>query len=82
MADLDILLSRLDQLERAVKDISIPSPQAPDEIIDTKELCRRLAISEPTCIKMRQQKKIPSIKIGNSVRFNWPKVITAIEQKK
>jgi excisionase family DNA binding protein len=51
-----------------------------EEIIDTSELCKRLAISEPSVIKWRRKKKIPFLRIGSSVRYNWPAVVRAIEK--
>lgn len=51
------------------------------EIIDRKELCKRLAITEPTAIRWEKKGKIPCFHIGSSVRYNWPAVIEALEQK-
>lgn len=49
------------------------------EIIDTRELCSRLGITEPTVIRWRKKGKIPFIQIGSSVRFNYHKVLEALE---
>ena len=49
------------------------------EIIGTKELCSRLGVTEPTIIRWRKKGKIPWLQLGSSVRFNYPKVIEALE---
>ena len=49
------------------------------EIIDREELCKRLAITEPTVIRYERKGKIPRLNIGNSVRYNYPAVIEALE---
>lgn len=69
------------RLERIEQKISIPSAEArvPEEIINQDELCRRLDITEPTVIKWRKKGKIPFLMIGAVIRYNWPAVITALE---
>lgn len=56
-----------------------PAPQG--EVIDRKELCKRLKISEPTAIAWEKKKKIPSFKIGSAVRYRWDKVLERLEKK-
>lgn len=51
------------------------------EIIDRDELCKRLAITEPTAIRWGKKGKIPCFRIGSSVRYNWPVVINVLEGK-
>lgn len=53
-----------------------------EEIIDRAELCKRLSITEPTAIRYERKGKIPSLRIGDSVRYNWPAVIEALESNK
>ncbi|RQP19920.1 MAG: hypothetical protein EAS52_00820 [Parapedobacter sp.] len=56
---------------------------AQPEIIDSKTLLKRLAISEPTLIRWRQKGIIPYIGLhGSVIRYNWPKVLEALESKK
>lgn len=50
------------------------------EIIDRAELCKRLDISEPTVIRWEGKGKIPSLRVGDRVRYNWHKVLKALEQ--
>ncbi len=57
-----------------------PSPQI--EIIDRKELLRRLAITEPTAIRWGRRGTIPEIHIGSNIRYNWPAVVLALENPK
>jgi len=59
------------------------SPTTPKpEIIDRDELCRRLDLTEPTVIRWEKKGAIPSMRIGSSVRYNWPSVVESLENKK
>lgn len=55
---------------------------SPPEIIDTKELIRRLNVTEPTIIRMRKKQILPFMQIGSAVRYNWHAVVKALENKK
>lgn len=55
-----------------------PSPK--NEIIDRGELCKRLAITVPTAIRWERKGKIPSLRIGSNVRYNWPQVIESLSK--
>ena len=78
----DVILERLNGLETLILNNSQNSnnSQADAEIIDRAELGKRLGITEPTVITWERKGKIPSIRIGGSVRYNWPKVIEALEK--
>lgn len=52
------------------------------EIIDTKELLLRLSLSEPTVIRYRQKGVIPFLQIGNAIRYDYQKVLEALEKRK
>jgi hypothetical protein len=52
------------------------------EVIDRPELCRRLAVTEPTVIRWEKAGKIPRMEIGTAIRYNWPKVVAALENDK
>jgi excisionase family DNA binding protein len=54
----------------------------PIEIIDTATLCSRLNITEPTVIRHRKRGKIPFLRIGSSIRYDWNAVVKALESKK
>jgi hypothetical protein len=49
------------------------------DIIDRLELCRRLNITQPTCIKFEKSGLIPALRIGETIRYNWPQVIQQLE---
>jgi hypothetical protein len=51
------------------------------EIIDRSELCKRLAITEPTAIRWEKKGKIPCFRIGSSVRYNWQTVMDSLTKK-
>jgi excisionase family DNA binding protein len=50
------------------------------EIINRNELCKRLSITEPTVIRWEKKGKIPVLKIGRNVRYNWIAVIKSLEK--
>jgi excisionase family DNA binding protein len=50
------------------------------EIINRDELCKRLAITEPTVIRWEKKGKIPSLRIGSNVRYDWQAVIKSLEK--
>lgn len=52
------------------------------EVIDTKELLLRLSLSEPTIIRYRQKGVIPFLQIGNAIRYDYQKVLEALEKRK
>lgn len=45
----------------------------PDEIIDQAELARRLGVTVKTI--RNHSRRIPSIRIGSAVRYNWSDVV-------
>lgn len=50
-------------------------------LITRKELCKRLNLSTPTIMLWERKGLIPVIRIGESVRYNWPAVIEALENQ-
>lgn len=58
-----------------------PAPVKPVEIIDRKTLISRLDISEPTAIRWQQKGKIPYLKIGSAIRYEWHSVVEALTVK-
>lgn len=68
-------------INKAFGELTVNAIQGHDlvEIIDTKELCIRLNITEPTVIRWRKKGKIPFLQIGSAVRFNYSNVISALE---
>jgi len=77
----DIIIEKLNGLESKFAE-SHPAPDAIiTEIINRDELCKRLTLTEPTVIRWEKKGKIPCFRIGSNVRYNWPKVIEALEGK-
>jgi len=52
------------------------------EIIDTKALLTRLDLSEPTVIRYRQKGVIPFLQVGSAIRYDYRKVLDALEKRK
>lgn len=77
----DIIIEKLNGLESKFAE-SNPLPiSSAAEIINRDVLCKRLALTEPTVIRWEKKGKIPCFRIGSNVRYNWPKVIEALEAK-
>ena len=77
----DLIIERLSSLESKLSETKAHPALPPIEIIGRKELCNRLAITEPTVIRWERKGKIPSFNIGSSVRYNWHHVISVLEGK-
>jgi excisionase family DNA binding protein len=82
MADLDILLTELREIKEKISSMPAAIAAPTPEIITGDELCKRLNISEPTLIKWRRKKKIPVIALGQTYRYNWPAVVSSLENMK
>ena len=78
----DLIIEDLKEIKSKISISSAASNTLPTEIINRDELCKRLTITEPTCIRWEKKNRIPSFRIGHSVRYNWPSVIEALENKK
>jgi hypothetical protein len=83
----EVINGRLDSIETLLLDIKHPTDKSQKvnestEIISRDELCKRLNITTPTAIRWAKKGLIPSFSIGSSIRYNWPKVIEALENKK
>jgi excisionase family DNA binding protein len=76
------ILTQVREINQRIKDGEIlPLPEQ-ENPIDTKELCKRLAITEPTVIRWRKKGKIPYMTIGSSIRYDWNAVLTALQAQK
>lgn len=82
MAEFDIILAEFRELKEIIKNLPQAQLMPLPEIINTEELCKRLYLSEPTVITWRRKRLIPFFKIGTSIRYNWPKVVEALEKGK
>jgi hypothetical protein len=78
----DELIERFNGLEEKLSGFYTFNAPLQPEIINRVELCKRLDITEPTCIRWEKKGKIPRIEIGSAIRYNWPKVIETLEGKK
>ena len=78
----ELLIERFNGLEEKLLSLYPATPLLQPEIINREELCKRLDITEPTAIRWEKKGTIPSIRIGSNVRYNWPKVIEALETQK
>lgn len=76
----EIMLTEIREMKEIIG-ILRTSPQQQIEIIDRPELLKRLSITEPTAITWGKRGKIPEIRIGSNVRYNWPAVVTSLEKQ-
>ncbi|KYP16628.1 hypothetical protein [Flavihumibacter sp. CACIAM 22H1] len=78
----DVILERINGLEDLIMTQSMATTKEPPaEIIDRNELQKRLGLSEVSIMNWEKKGKIPNFRIGGAVRYNWPKVIEALESK-
>lgn len=76
----DAIMTELQELKGMIQASGKGEGSPAPDIIDGQELCKRLDISEPTLIRWRQKGKIPSFRIGASIRYNWPAVVAHLEK--
>lgn len=76
----EVIFQELQEIKEALQKNNTPQT-GPAEIIDRTELQKRLGISEPTLINYVKKGKIPQIKIGANCRYNWQKVVAALDRK-
>ncbi len=50
------------------------------EVIKEDELCKRLSLSRTTISTYRRNNKIPYLKVGNNIRYEYEKVVKALER--
>jgi|LauGreDrversion4_2_1035121.scaffolds.fasta_scaffold21242_5 hypothetical protein len=51
------------------------------ELIDRRELARRLKVDPRTIYNLELRRLIPSLRIGRCVRYNWESVLKAINSR-
>lgn len=66
-----------DQLKE-ISEAQTVNPQS--EVISDKTLCERLEITRQTLNRWRKQGRIPFIQIGSVLRYDYPKVLEALEK--
>ncbi len=80
----EVIMDRLEEISSKLE--ALGSGKAaevtdPIEVIDRAELCKRLAVTEPTVIRWAKKGRIPEVRIGSCVRYNWPAVVKSLETK-
>ncbi|MCW3118661.1 MAG: hypothetical protein JWM28_2743 [Chitinophagaceae bacterium] len=78
----DVILEKLIEIEDKIAAIPQVADKKEVEIIDRTELCKRLAVAPPTLLRWERAKKIPVIRFGSNVRYNWYAVIKHLENAK
>lgn len=75
----ELILQKLEEIQQMLSEKNVAKAD-PIEIIDRKELMKRLNITEPTVIRWAKKGTIPEIHIGSNVRYNWPTVVKELEK--
>jgi excisionase family DNA binding protein len=59
-----------------MKNIKSQSDYLPNsnELLDRKELAKRLKVDPRTVYNLEIRRVIPSVRVGNRVRYNWLKI--------
>ena len=71
------ILTELREVKEQISTLkSVTTP--PIEVIDRSELQKRLSITEPTAIAWGKRGRIPELRIGSNVRYNWPDVVKSL----
>ena len=71
------------QVEDAVNEklsIHLNNEIEDDEILSENQLCERLNLSRTTISRYRKENKIPYLKVGNNIRYEYNKVLKSIER--
>ena len=69
------------QVENAVNEklsIHLNNEIEDDEIVSENQLCERLNLSRTTISRYRKENKIPYLKVGNNIRYEYNKVLKSI----
>ena len=72
------IANELNSIKSHLADLTEPTLQA--EIISDKTLCERLEVTRQTLGRWRKQNRIPFIQIGSVIRYDFNKVIIALEE--
>lgn len=80
-ATLERLAATVNDLYSEVRELRLQQP-VNENPIDSRELLLRLAISEPTLIRMRKRNAIPFLEVAGHYRYVWQDVIKALQQSK
>jgi len=75
-------LVALEMMQWAVENMPKTNPTPKPEIMTGEELCKKLDVTIQTLIRWRHKGKIPYLQIGSSIRYDFNKVLEAIEVSK
>ena len=54
-----------------------PSPE-PSDLLDVRELAQRLDVTEATVYRLTSEGKLPALRVGRLIRFEWASVLEAM----
>jgi len=78
----EALHQELREIKEAIARLDKERAEVPQrEIIDRKELGKRLNLSEATLIRYGDKRLIPEIKVGGSVRYCYQDVLDALQKQ-
>ena len=72
-------LVALEMMQWAIENMPKSKPEPQPEIMTGEELCKKLGVTIQTLIRWRHKGKIPFMRIGSSIRYDFIKVLEAIE---
>ena len=72
-------LVALEMMQWAIENMPKSKPEPQPEIMTGEELCKKLDVTIQTLIRWRHKGKIPFLRIGSSIRYDFIKVLEAIE---
>jgi excisionase family DNA binding protein len=68
------------QRQRSGAGVASPEPPVPNELIDINELSRRLSVARGTLYNWVYLRRIPFVKVGRCVRFDYDQVLETLHQ--
>lgn len=69
----EVIINEIQRLHNRLDTIPAKSPLP--EIIDRKTLASRLNITCRSVINLEDKKKLPVMRMGGIIRYNWPDVV-------
>ena len=72
-------LVALEMMQWAIENMPKSKPEPQPEIMTGEEVCKKLGVTIQTLIRWRHKGKIPFMRIGSSIRYDFIKVLEAIE---
>lgn len=70
--------NEVNELIDRVADAFVAKLSAAERLLDRTQLAEKLAVSIQTVERMAKTKRIPSVKLGRLVRFNYTDVLQAL----